>query len=150
MDRQPNHPIYIPPDGPPQGLHLSPAIYAAMGSENIFKMLADFYLELEKSPIRSLFPENMLEASEKSAAFFVSILGGPPLYQQKYGHPRMRQRHLPFQIDENARQIWLMCFKKILERAENYSFPPEHVESFGNFLDKFSLWMVNSKQINQA
>ncbi|MBS4168272.1 hypothetical protein [Parachlamydia sp. AcF125] len=139
------HP-YIPLGGPPQDIRLSPEIYAKMGEENIFKMLEDFYAELEKSSIRSLFPEDMLEASKKSAAFFVFLLGGPPLYHQLYGPPMMRKRHLPFAIDENARQVWLECFRKILYKSEEkYHFPPEHLESFLHFLDKFSGWMVNTK-----
>ena len=61
-----------------------------MGQENIFKMLEDFYLELEQSSIRHLFPDDVVAASRKSAAFFVGLLGGPPLYQQLYGPPMMR------------------------------------------------------------
>ena len=138
--------FYVPPEGPPQGINPSPQIYAKMGENCIFKMLEDFYAELEKSPIRHLFPGDMKEASKRSAAFFVFILGGPPLYQQQFGAPRMRQRHLPFAIDQTARQVWLLCFKKILENAEEtYQFPMEHMEGFLRFLDHFSAWMVNTK-----
>jgi hemoglobin len=115
-----------------------------MGESNVFKMMADFYDELEKSEIRHLFPSNMQEASKKSALFFVTILGGPPLYFEKYGPPRMRARHLPFEIDEQARQVWLACFERTLEGADvKYQFPPQHLESFKDFLKSFSAWMVN-------
>jgi hemoglobin len=138
--------FYVPPQGPPEGIVPSPEIYAQMGEDNIFKMLEDFYSELEKSSIRSLFPPDMREASQRSAAFFVFILGGPPLYQQQFGPPRMRQRHLPFAIDEAARLVWLECFRRILQQAEQkYNFPLEHKESFWCFLDQFSAWMVNTK-----
>lgn len=136
--------FYVPPDGPPQ---FSPSheIYPAMGEENIFKMLEDFYMELERSPIRPMFPENMRDASKKSAAFFVFLCGGPPLYQQQFGPPMMRKRHLPFPIDEQARQIWLSCFRKTLENADaKYHFPMQHMPSFWTFLEKFSAWMVNT------
>lgn len=115
-----------------------------MGEENIFKMLLDLYRELEKSPIRSLFPPDMEEASKKSAKFFVQVLGGPPLYVIDHGPPRMRARHLPFEIDEKARQEWLKCFGRVLENAETkYSFPPQHLQGFKDFLSDFSAWMVN-------
>src|SRR5215475_4752007 len=107
--------IYVPPGGPPQGPPPNPEIYRLMGEANIFKMMSDFYKELEKSELRPLFPADMEEASRKSAAFFVGIMGGPPLYIEKYGSPRMRARHLPFEIDEKARQEWLRCFEKTLE-----------------------------------
>lgn len=137
--------FYVPPQGPPQN---SPSkdIYALMGEDNIFKMLEDFYLELEKSPIRGMFPEDMKAASKKSAAFFVAICGGPPLYHQLYGPPMMRKRHLAFNIDEAARQVWLSCFRIVLNDAEKkYNFPPQHLPGFWNFLEQFSGWMVNTR-----
>lgn len=139
--------FYVPPGGPPQGdVRPNPEIYAKMGEENIFKMLSDFYKELEISSIRNLFPGDMEEASKKSAAFFVFIMGGPPLYQQRHGSPMMRKRHMDFEIDEHARQVWLGCFKRVLKEADKkYNFPMEHMDSFWNFLDKFSAWMVNTK-----
>src|SRR5256885_1169370 len=137
-------PIYTPPGGPPQGPGPSREIYGAMGEANIFRMISDLYKELEKSEVRGLFPRDMEEASKKSAAFFVGLLGGPPLYVEKYGSPRMRARHLPFEIDERARQIWLACFDRVLEGADaKYQFPMEHMQSFKDFLKSFSTWMVN-------
>ena len=136
--------IYTPPGGPPQGPGPNSAIYGAMGQANIFRMMRDFYEELERSEIRHLFPSNMEEASKKSAAFFVGLLGGPPIYVEKYGSPRMRARHLPFEIDEKARQVWLGCFEKVLECAEvKYQFPARHLQGFRDFLQSFSSWMVN-------
>jgi hemoglobin len=137
--------IYTPPGGPPQGPGPNSAIYRIMGEANIFRMMADFYRELEKSEVRPLFPADMEQASKKSAEFFVTLLGGPPLYMQKYGPPRMRARHIPFEIDERARQIWLSCFDRVLEGADvKYQFPMEHMQSFKDFLKSFSAWMVNT------
>ena len=138
--------IYTPPGGPPQGPGPNSEIYRLMGEANIFKMMSDFYKELEKSELRHLFPSNMEEASKKSAAFFVTILGGPPLYFEKYGPPRMRARHLPFKIDEQARQVWLGCFEKTLECSDvKYQFPQQHLTGFKDFLKSFSAWMVNTQ-----
>ncbi len=136
--------IYVPEGGPPRVEPPSREIYMLMGQENIFKMLADFYEELGKSSIKHLFPEDLLTASEKSAAFFVGLLGGPPLYQQLYGPPMMRARHMPFEIDEAGRQEWLVCFDRVLDQAvEEYNFPAQHLPGFRNFLRAFSGWMVN-------
>ncbi len=136
--------IYTPPTGPPQGPGPNSAIYRIMGEANIFRMILDLYKELEKSEVRPLFPADMEEASKKSAAFFISIMGGPPLYAQRYGPPRMRARHIPFEIDERARQVWLGCFDRVLEGADvKYQFPMEHMDGFKDFLRSFSAWMVN-------
>lgn len=137
--------IYTPPGGPPQGPGPSKEVYGVMGEGNIFRMMSDFYKELERSPIRNLFPPDMEAASKKSALFFITLLGGPPLYIQKYGSPRMRARHLPFVIDEPARQVWLACFERVLAHAvERYDFPSEHLQGFRRFLQDFSAWMVNT------
>lgn len=138
---------YIPPVNPGQVPHLSPEIYAVMGEANIFQMLEDFYRELEQSSIRDLFPPDMVRASRKSAAFFVGLLGGPPLYQQRYGAPRMRARHMPFSITYERRQEWLDCFLRVLEDAPTrYNFPVDHLPVFRSFLTHFSEWMVNTRE----
>lgn len=135
--------IYVPPGGPPQD-GPSREIYALMGREQIFRMLEDVYRELEKSNIRHMFPENMAAASQRSAAFFVGIMGGPPLYQDLYGPPMMRRRHLVIPIDEAARRTWLDCFLRVLDNAEEaYGFPAEHLPGFVKYLESFSAWMVN-------
>ena len=136
--------IYAPPGGPPQGPGPDKEIYGLMGEDNIFRMMSDFYRELESTEIRHLFPADMEEASKKSASFFVTLLGGPPLYFEKYGPPRMRARHLPFEIDEAARQVWLGCFDRTLQNAVvKYNFPARHLKGFKDFLRSFSAWMVN-------
>ena len=141
-----NTPPYVPPSGPPQGPGPNPEIYARMGEANIFRLCADFYAELERSPIRPLFSDDMKAASEKLAAFLVGVCGGPPLFRQRYGEPMMRARHLAFAIDEAARRTWLDCFRKVLQPApEKYGFPPEHLPGFLAFLDAFSAWMVNRR-----
>jgi hemoglobin len=139
-------PLYVPPGGPPQGPGPSREIYARMGEEAIFRMCADFYAELEKSPIRILFSEDMPAASRRLAAFFVGILGGPPLYHEQYGDPRMRARHLAFPINEEARRIWFECFRGVLaDEGRRYGFPAEHLPGFLAWLESFSMWMVNRK-----
>ena len=114
----------------------SKEIYALMGEANIFKMLEDFYRALAQSALRGMFPdgaENMVWASQKSAAFFVGLLGGPPLYHQQYGNPMMRARHMPFAIDEAGRAEWLACFEQVLADAPaQYNFPQNTSKAFAH------------------
>ncbi|MDX8383875.1 MAG: globin, partial [Ghiorsea sp.] len=42
-------------------------------------------------------------------------MGGPSLYMEKFGHPRLRKRHMPFAIDESARDQWILCMKHALD-----------------------------------
>lgn len=138
--------MFIPSINPQQIASPSRQIFAAMGEANITRMIEDFYAELETSSIRDMFPADLGTSAKKSAAFFIGLLGGPPLYQQQYGNPMMRARHLPFSINQAARDVWLACFKRVLENAtERYQFPAEHLEGFREFLRGFSLWMMNQE-----
>lgn len=138
---------YTPPGGPPQGELPNPEIYSIMGEDNIFLMIEDFYHELEKSSIRHLFSQDMPAASRRSAAFFIQVLGGPSLYSDLYGPPRMRARHQPFRIDQTSRDVWLECFRAVLQEApRRYAFPAEHLPGFVRWLEEFSAWMVNTAE----
>lgn len=137
--------MFVPPINPREIVSPSREIYAVMGEENITRMLQDFYAELAQSSIRDMFPDDMHASAQKSAAFFVGLLGGPPLYQQRYGNPMMRARHLPFAINQTARDEWLACFERVLQDAPaRYNFPREHLDGFREFLRGFSIWMMNS------
>ena len=135
---------HVPPGGPPQGPGPSREIYARMGEDNLRRLCRDFYRRLEASPIRPLFPEDMAAASERIADFLIGLCGGPPLYRERHGEPRLRARHLPFPIDEAARQVWLGAFQATLQDAEAaYGFPAEHLPGFLRWLDEMSAWMIN-------
>ena len=141
--------IYVPAMNPGQVTAPSKEIFAAMGEASIFLMLEDFYAELARSEIAHFFPsdpDKLRTAAHKSAAFFVGLLGGPPLYHERHGNPMMRARHMPFQIDPAGRAIWLACFERVLERApQRYQFPSAHMANFRLFLNEFSMWMVNTR-----
>jgi hemoglobin len=139
-------PVYVPSIDPAQIAPPRREIYGLMGEASIFRMMEDFYRELERSSLRALFPEDMAAASRKSAAFFVGLLGGPPLYHQRHGNPMMRARHLAFVITPRAREEWLGCFERVLADAPaRYGFPAQHLPGFRAFLRDFSLWMVNTE-----
>ncbi len=143
---QRTRPVFVPPGGPPPVERPSGEILTAMEEPGVFGLLEDVYLLLGKSEIASLFPDDLLGASRRSAAFFVQLLGGRPLFSELYGPPRMRQRHLPFEIDDEARAVWLSCFESALDSApERHGFPAEHLEGFLAFLHGFSTWMVNAR-----
>jgi hemoglobin len=134
---------YVPPVDPARIAAPSREIYGVMGEANIARMIEDFYRELEQSSVRGLFPEDMAAAAQKSAAFFVGLLGGPPLYHQRYGNPMMRARHLRFAITPRARAEWLRCFQRVLARL--LRVPRRAPAGFRAFLQQFSLWMVNTE-----
>ena len=136
--------IYVPAIDPAAIAGPSPQIFAAMGRDNIYRMIEDLYREIGESTIRSMFPQDLGVSSRKSAAFFVQLLGGPQEYSERFGPPRMRARHLAFTITPAARDAWLACFERVLAHAvADFAFPANQVEGFRAFLQRFSSWMVN-------
>jgi hemoglobin len=137
--------VYVPSINPADIDGPSREIYAAMGEDGIRRMIEDFYRELGSSPVRAMFPRDLVASSRKSAAFFVQLLGGPQEYSERFGPPRMRARHLAFTITPSARDAWLACFERVLAHAvDSYGFPAQHLDGFRQFLQRFSLWMVNT------
>ena len=139
--------IFTPAGGPPQGGRPPTQVLDALGEPGIFALLSDFYSRFAGSDIAHLFPTEpgpLEEASKKSAAFFVQVLGGRPLFSHYFGPPRMRARHFPFEIDANARTTWLVLFEQSVDASvEAGNFPGEHRQDFVAFLHSFSSWMVN-------
>lgn len=149
MPRIPDREIYTPPGGPPNTDRIPPAVFEAMGKDNIYAFSEAFYNRLGASAIAHLFPTTpggLKLASQKSGAMFVFLFGGPPEYQQRFGPPRLRMRHLPFVIDEAGRQEWLRCLRETLAEAPGkFATPAEHVPAIDTFLTDFSAWMVNAQ-----
>jgi hemoglobin len=136
---------FVPAVNPSEIPGPSREIYADMGRENIDRMIEEFYRELGSSSIRAMFPPDLVRSSRKSAAFFAQLLGGPQEYTERFGPPRMRARHMPFQITNRAREEWLACFDRVLGHAvADYGFPEPHLADFRRFLRDFSMWMVNT------
>ncbi|NNM67105.1 MAG: hypothetical protein HKM06_03715 [Spirochaetales bacterium] len=125
-----------------------PGIYLALKEEGLTRLLKAVYRRLGKSPIRDMFPKTDQEldlAAEKSALFFIGICGGPPLFERLYGPPQMRARHQRFSIHARAREAWLDCWKEVLfDESNPVGFPEEFRQGFWDYLEAFSLWMVNA------
>lgn len=96
------------------------SIFERIGGEAVIRQLVDrFYDLMDTEPvaagIRALHPADLTESRNKLFWFLVGWMGGPPLYIQRFGHPRLRARHLPFPIAERERDAWLWCMFKALD-----------------------------------
>ena len=58
--------------------------------------------------------KSLAGASEKLFKYLSGWLGGPDLFMEQYGHPRLRARHFPFSIGEAERDQWMLCMNKAL------------------------------------
>lgn len=93
--------------------------YEQIGGEDGVRRLVDrFYDLMDSAPdareIRELHAANLKVSREKLFLYLTGWLGGPQLYVEKYGHPMLRARHLPFPIAERERDQWLWCMEQAI------------------------------------
>lgn len=83
------------------------------GVERVRELVEKFYDVMDTDPkaagIRALHAQDLTEAREKLFMFLTGWTGGPQLYIERYGHPFLRKRHLPFAIGESERDQWMYC-----------------------------------------
>lgn len=94
----------------------------ANGVENIRQLVELFYDIMDSDPkaqpIRNMHQADLTSAREKLFMFLTGWTGGPRLYIERYGHPMLRKRHLPFAIDESARDQWMYCMIKAMHQLD--------------------------------
>lgn len=88
------------------------------GIERIRALVETFYDVMDSDPkaagIRALHPGELTEAREKLFMFLTGWTGGPQLYIDRYGHPFLRKRHMPFAIGEAERDQWMYCMVRAM------------------------------------
>lgn len=94
--------------------------YEAIGGEVVLGRLVDrFYQLMDTVPqfagIRAMHPGNLQGSRDKLFMFLSGWLGGPDLFVEKFGHPRLRARHLPFAIGVAERDQWVACMVLAME-----------------------------------
>ncbi|MEN3159552.1 group II truncated hemoglobin [Alkalimonas sp. NCh-2] len=109
-ERQPEHPT--PKQTP----------YTIMGGEAAVRRLANrFYDVMETAPeareLLAIHPQPLDAIRQKFFEFLSGWLGGPALFEEKYGHPRLRARHLPFTVNQQLRDQWMFCMNQALDEV---------------------------------
>jgi len=100
------------------------------GAANVRALVDRFYdlmeLEPEFAALRALHPPTLEDSRDKLYWFLTGWLGGPSLYTDRFGHPRLRARHLPFAIGVAERDQWITCMGLAMaELGAAGGFPPE-------------------------
>jgi len=92
------------------------------GMETLRNLVETFYDIMDSDPkaqpIRAMHPADLTSAREKLFMFLTGWTGGPQLYIERYGHPMLRKRHLPFAVDESARDQWMYCMIKAMHQLK--------------------------------
>jgi len=89
------------------------------GTDKVRSLVQRFYQIMDELPetygIRKLHQEDLKSAEDKLFLFLSGWMGGPQLFIEKYGHPMLRRRHIPFPIGESERDQWLKCMDQALQ-----------------------------------
>lgn len=120
------------------------SFYAQIGGEPTFTRIVEvFYAEVAKDDVlRPMYPEQDLgPAAWRLRTFLEQYWGGPTTYSEQRGHPRLRQRHVPFKVNPDARDRWLAHMRTALDSVD---LSPRQYATFWDYLERAAHAMVNT------
>ena len=123
----------------------SPTPYELLGGDAKVRELVDRFYDLmdyeaKYARLRAVHGTTLESAREKLYMFLSGWLGGPSLYTDRFGHPMLRARHLPFAIGTIERDQWMACMKQAMEELE---VPAELRAGLEQAFFKTADWMRN-------
>lgn len=122
-----------------------PTPFERVGGADAVRRLVDrFYDRMDQRPdcadLRALHPPDLDRSRDKLTWYLTGWLGGPQEYVERFGHPRLRARHLPFSIGVQERDQWVACMHQAMtEVALDPALIERLTESFFGTAD----WMRN-------
>ena len=116
-----------------------------LGGEDAVRTLVDrFYDLMELEPayagLRALHPATLDGSRDKLFWYLCGWLGGPNHYIERFGHPRLRARHLPYAIGSAERDQWMACMTQALRDC---GADPELAQALQRAFQGTADWMVN-------
>ncbi|WP_308294658.1 globin [Streptomyces sp. JJ66] len=128
----------------PRGTLQTQTFFEQVGGEETFRRLAKRFYEgvAGDELLRPMYPEEDLgPAEERLALFLMQYWGGPRTYSDQRGHPRLRMRHAPFQVDRAAHDAWL---RHMRDAVDSLQLPPELDKQLWNYLVYAANSMINT------
>jgi len=117
-------------------------VYNLIGEAGMTRLVAAFYRRIPKDDVLGpMYPPNDLIAAEQRLRdFLIYRLGGPQRYIEQRGHPRLRARHAPFQINQAARDRWMHLMNEAMAET---GLPSEAEQFLRTFLEGMSTFLIN-------
>jgi hemoglobin len=97
-------------------------LYEAIGGDETIRRLCHRFYELmdtlpQAARCRAIHPASLAGSEAKLYDYLTGYLGGPPVYVEKYGHPRLRSRHFGAAIGPAERDEWMLCFRRAMDET---------------------------------
>jgi hemoglobin len=120
-------------------------IHSAIGDEGFERLVAAFYRQVPGDDVLGpIYPAHDLRgAEERLRDFLIFRFGGPPVYIERRGHPRLRMRHAPFAIGTVARDRWLQLMTRALDEA---NLPDDVRHVLGSFFASTATFLINQPE----
>jgi len=117
-------------------------VFTSVGEEGFTRLVRAFYARVPGDAILGpMYPAGDLAGAEaRLRDFLIGRFGGPPRYIEQRGHPRLRMRHLPFTIDQAARDRWMALMDRALDEAR---LPEEATSLLREFFHAMATFMIN-------
>lgn len=117
-------------------------VYSLIGEEGFSRLVGAFYRQVPHDDIlgRMYPPEDLAGAEQRLRDFLIYRFGGPQRYIEERGHPRLRARHIPFVINQVARDRWMQLMDRAFAEA---ALLPEAEQFLRTFFDQMSTFMIN-------
>lgn len=115
-------------------------LHQVVGGDDYFIQLVDRFFDdvEENSLIRDLYPRSLKESRFRTWSFLAQYWGGPQTYSEKRGHPRLRMRHMPFEIGSAERDAWFNLMKLAVDETPlPAELPAEAVDEVHGLLIKY-------------
>lgn len=118
------------------------SIYSMIGEDGFIRLVGAFYRQVPDDAILGKMypPGELAEAEKRLRDFLIYRFGGPQRYIEERGHPRLRARHMPFQIDRAARDNWMRLMNNAFAEAK---LPAEVEQYLRAFFEQMSTFMIN-------
>ncbi len=117
-------------------------VYLRIGESGFTKLVAEFYKQVPNDEILGpMYPAADLTGAEaRLRGFLIYRFGGPQTYIEQRGHPRLRLRHAPFPVTDDARDRWMKLMSHAIVAAE---LPADVAVLLQNFFDQMATFLVN-------
>lgn len=127
------------------GTDATPTMFEQLGGEEGIRTLVErFYdimdVDTDLAELRATHGASLDQARQKLFWYLCGYFGGPQLYIERFGHPRLRARHLPFSIGIRERDQWLVCMGRAMQDC---GYSHERVEQLLNIFFGIADWMRN-------